>query len=117
MLFRSADPHAVLLDTIPGVAELLALTIAVEIGEVSRFASPEKLVSYGRLAPASTSPVKLGRAAARSTSRAHACSAGRRSRPPSRPGASRTLGTTSTSTSLAAPATTTPLRPRSRARF
>ena len=46
-----ADPRAVLLDTIPGVAELLALTIAVEIGEISRFAGPEKLVSYGRLAP------------------------------------------------------------------
>jgi transposase len=49
--FAHADPRAVLLDTIPGVAELLALTIAVEIGEISRFASPEKLVSYGRLAP------------------------------------------------------------------
>jgi len=49
--FAKADPRAVLLDTIPGVAELLALTIAVEIGEVSRFARPERLVSYGRLAP------------------------------------------------------------------
>jgi transposase len=49
--FAHADPRAVRLDTIPGVAELLALTIAVEIGEISRFASPEKLVSYGRLAP------------------------------------------------------------------
>src|SRR5262249_20125533 len=49
--FAKADPRAVLLDTIPGVAELLALTIAVEVGEISRFASPEKLVSYGRLAP------------------------------------------------------------------
>jgi transposase len=49
--FAKADPSAVLLDTIPGVAELLALTIAVEVGEISRFASPEKLVSYGRLAP------------------------------------------------------------------
>ncbi len=49
--FAKADPRAVLLDTIPGVAELLALMIAVEIGEISRFASPEKLVSYGRLAP------------------------------------------------------------------
>src|SRR6266511_3201397 len=48
--FAKADPRAALLDTIPGVAELLALTIAVEIGEISRFASPEKLVSYGRLA-------------------------------------------------------------------
>jgi transposase len=46
-----ADPRAVLLDTIPGVAELLALTIAVEIGDISRFTSPQKLVSYGRLAP------------------------------------------------------------------
>src|SRR3989449_7756554 len=49
--FAHAAPRAVLLDTIPGVAELLALTIAVEIGEISRFAGPEKLVSYGRLAP------------------------------------------------------------------
>jgi transposase len=49
--FAHADQRAVLLDTIPGVAELLALTIAVEIGEISRFARPEKLVSYGRLAP------------------------------------------------------------------
>src|SRR5919106_4579774 len=40
--FAKTDPRAVLLDTIPGVAELLALTIAVEIGEISRFASPEK---------------------------------------------------------------------------
>src|SRR5881398_818365 len=49
--FAQADPRAVLLDTIHGVAELLALTIAVEIGEIGRFAGPEKLVSYGRLAP------------------------------------------------------------------
>jgi transposase len=49
--FAKADPRPVLLDTIPGIAELLALTIAVEIGEISRFAGPEKLVSYGRLAP------------------------------------------------------------------
>src|SRR5207253_3017893 len=49
--FAQADPRAVLLDTIPGVAELLALTMAVEIGEINRFTRPEKLVSYGRLAP------------------------------------------------------------------
>jgi transposase len=49
--FAHADPRAVLLDTIPGVAELLALTLAVEIGEISRFTSPERLVSYARLAP------------------------------------------------------------------
>jgi len=49
--FGRIDPRAVHLDTIPGVAELLALTIAVEVGDISRFAGPEKLVSYGRLAP------------------------------------------------------------------
>ena len=49
--FAHADPRALLLDTIPGVGELLALTIAAEIGEVHRFSSPERLVSYGRLAP------------------------------------------------------------------
>jgi transposase len=49
--FAHADPRAALLDTIPGVAELLALTIAVEIGDISRFQRPAQLVSYGRLAP------------------------------------------------------------------
>ena len=49
--FAQADPRAALLDTIPGVAELLALTIAAEVGEISRFASPQKLVSYARLTP------------------------------------------------------------------
>ena len=49
--FAKADPRAALLDTIPGVGELLALTIAVEIGEINRFTRPKKLVSYGRLAP------------------------------------------------------------------
>src|SRR5204863_6236854 len=48
--FAKADRRAVLLDTIPGVAELLAVTIAVEIGEISRFAGPKTLVSSGRLA-------------------------------------------------------------------
>jgi hypothetical protein len=41
----------VLLDTMPSVAELLALTIAVEVGEISRFATPQKLVSYGAPLP------------------------------------------------------------------
>jgi transposase len=41
--FAKADPRAVLLDTIPGVAELLALTIPVEVGEISRAArSPRR---------------------------------------------------------------------------
>jgi transposase len=46
-----ADARVVLLDTIPGVGELLGLTIASEIGDVARFGSPRKLVGYAGLAP------------------------------------------------------------------
>ena len=37
--------------TIPGVAELLALTLAAEIGEISRSPSARKLVGYAGLGP------------------------------------------------------------------
>jgi transposase len=47
----AADPRAQLLATIPGVGRLLALTLAAEIGDVSRFASPRKLVGYSGLSP------------------------------------------------------------------
>jgi transposase len=46
-----ADARVVLLDTIPGVGELLGLTIASEIGDVARFGSPRKLIGYAGLAP------------------------------------------------------------------
>jgi transposase len=46
-----ADPRVVLLDTIPGIGDLLGLTLASEIGEVSRFASPRKLIGYAGLSP------------------------------------------------------------------
>jgi transposase len=45
------DPRAQLLATIPGIGPLLSLAIASEIGEVSRFSSPAKLVGYAGLAP------------------------------------------------------------------
>ena len=45
------DERARLLATIPGVGPLLSLTIAAEIGEISRFASPGKLIGYAGLAP------------------------------------------------------------------
>lgn len=45
------DHRAQLLLTIPGIGELLALTIAAEIGEISRFASARKLIGYAGLAP------------------------------------------------------------------
>ena len=47
----SSDPRARLLSTIPGVGPLISLTFATEIGEVSRFSSPAKLVGYAGLAP------------------------------------------------------------------
>lgn len=46
-----ADERARLLATMPGIGPLLSLTFAAEIGEVSRFASPGKLVGYAGLAP------------------------------------------------------------------
>jgi transposase len=45
------DERARLLRTIPGVGPLLSLTFAAEIGEVSRFRSPGKLIGYAGLAP------------------------------------------------------------------
>ena len=46
-----ADQRARLLATIPGLGPLLSLTFAAEIGEVSRFAGPGKLIGYAGLAP------------------------------------------------------------------
>jgi transposase len=46
-----SDPDVALLRTIPGVGDLLALTISAEIGEISRFSSPGKLVGYAGMAP------------------------------------------------------------------
>lgn len=45
------DPRVRLLMTIPGVAEILGLTIASEIGEISRFPTAKQLVGYSGLAP------------------------------------------------------------------
>jgi transposase len=46
-----ADDRVVLLTTIPGVGELLGLTIAVVIGDVGRFPEARKLVGYSGLTP------------------------------------------------------------------
>lgn len=45
------DPQVQLLKTAPGIADILAFTIASEIGDIGRFPSPNKLVSYSGLAP------------------------------------------------------------------
>jgi transposase len=46
-----ADERVQLLMSIPGVAELLGLTIASEIGDVARYPSARKLVGYSGLTP------------------------------------------------------------------
>jgi transposase len=46
-----ADARVKLLMTIPGVAELLGLTLAAEIGDVARFPTAKKLVGYSGLTP------------------------------------------------------------------
>jgi transposase len=46
-----ADERVRLLITIPGIGDLLGLTLAAEIGDVARFAGPRKLVGYAGLAP------------------------------------------------------------------
>jgi len=59
----SENPQARLLMTIPGVGAYSALTILAEIGDISRFRSPEDLCSYAGLVPSlhqSGSMVRLG---------------------------------------------------------
>jgi transposase len=46
-----ADQRVALLETIPGVGQLLGLTLAAEIGDVARFPSARKLVGYSGLSP------------------------------------------------------------------
>ena len=48
-----ADHHYVpLLCTVPGICWVLAYTIAAEIGDIARFASPRKLARLQRPLPA-----------------------------------------------------------------
>jgi transposase len=44
-------PYVPLLLSVPGIGWILAFTIAAEIGEISRFPSPQKLASYTGLCP------------------------------------------------------------------
>ena len=44
-------PYIPLLTSVPGIAWVLGYTIAAEIGDISRFATPKKLVGYTGLCP------------------------------------------------------------------
>ena len=69
-------PYVPLLTTIPGIAWTLGYTIAAEIGDVSRFPSPVKLIGYTGLCPRVYSPASPT-AAGRSERTGHAISGGR----------------------------------------
>lgn len=45
------DQRVTLLRTIPGLGEFFSILVAKEVGEIERFASPEKLCSYAGLVP------------------------------------------------------------------
>jgi transposase len=110
-----ADERARLLMTIPGVAELLALTIASEIGDIRRFPPAGKLVVSPGSHHGSSNPARAP-ASCGSPRPAPTRCAGPPSKPPSTPGEPATRGTTSTARSSAATARPTPRRPPSRAR-
>jgi transposase len=44
-------PYVSLLQTVPGIAWVLGYTIAAEIGDIHRFATPTKLIGYSGLCP------------------------------------------------------------------
>ncbi len=44
-------PYVPLLKTVPGIGDILAYTIAAELGDLTRFASPKKLCGYTGLCP------------------------------------------------------------------
>jgi transposase len=111
-----ADPRVLLLTTIPGVGELLGLTLASEIGEVARFPTPRKLIGYAGLAPRVNQSGDRSRTGALSKAGSRTLRrAGPRSRPPSTRGGPPTPGIGSTASSPSARARTPPRR-RSRAR-
>ena len=93
-----ADVRIRLLDTIPGVGDLLGLTLASEIGDVARFSSPRKLIGYAGLAPSVHQSGDRSR-----TGRCRRPARGRCAGPPSRlpntPGAPPTRGVSSRPTS------------------
>jgi transposase len=57
-------PYVPLLLTVPGIGWVLAFTIAAEIGDIGRFASPRSCAAIPACAPASISPA-IATAAAR----------------------------------------------------
>jgi transposase len=50
-IFGAEHPYVPLLRTVPGIGAVLGYTIAAEIGDITRFPTPKKLVGYTGLCP------------------------------------------------------------------
>ena len=74
------DPHFGVLQLLPGIGPVFAAILVTEIGDISRFSSPERLCSWAGLTPRHRSPTRRC-TGARSPSREAASCAGRSSRP------------------------------------
>ena len=102
--------------TIPGVAELLGLTIAAEIGDIARFPTARKLVGYSGLTPEIKQSGQSSRIGRHLQGRPRHAALGRRRSRPTGLAAEQPLASRSTPTSSAATARPTPPRPPSPAR-
>jgi transposase len=76
-------PAIQLLLSVPGVGPILAVVIALEVGDVARFATAEKLAAYAGTTPRST-PAGARRASVGPARTSTATSSGRSSKPPTR---------------------------------
>jgi hypothetical protein len=74
----------ILLDAIPGIGDLLGLTLASEIGDAARFGSPRKLIGYAGLAPKISQSGDRSRTGALSKGRLADAALGRRRGRPTR---------------------------------
>jgi transposase len=74
---HAEHPYVPLLMSAPGIGSVLAFTIASEIGQIERFASPQKLTGYTGLCPR---VIQSGEAEGRSQSAGRPTCAGRCSR-------------------------------------
>jgi transposase len=105
-------PYVPLLLTVPGIGWVLAFTIAAEIGEITRFASPKKLCGYTGLCPR---VYQSGDRDSRGplTKQGPSTCAGRCSKRPCTHCAIRPIASATSATSAASAASAAPRSPRS----
>ena len=101
-----------LLITVPGIAWVLGYTIASEIGDIERFASPTKLAGYTGLCPRVYQSGQSDRRGPLSHAGPNTC-AGRSWKQPSTPAATRPTATATSATSNASANSAAPRSPKS----